>query len=149
MWKRNILFVLILSVAFTAMVAKKKPDKNPALVDVENKVLAVTGADLIIGTNKVTGSSTWILNFLSPTELEVRKKNLLQKVCKKVGADVIISPEFTYSRNILGGGKLTVTGYPANYNNFRSLSRSEIDSLIYGTPDDDDKVYFINKSSLE
>lgn len=118
-------------------------------VYIENRILAVSGADIEIAPYRVSKSTTWIFNFMSPIELNQRKTNLINALCKEIGADILIDPQFSYSRRILGGGKLTVTGYPAKYTDFRSLSDTEIDSLILKKDTLENKIIFINQEKLK
>ena len=113
--------------------------------NVENKILAVTGATLKIAPYRVSKSVSWVFNFLNPMDLEIRKINLTHALCQDVGADIIVDPQFSYSKRILGGGKLTLTGYPAKYEDFRSLSETEIDSLILKKNTPEDTIIFINR----
>lgn len=112
---------------------------------VKNQILAVTGADLDISPIKISKTVTWTLNFLSPLSIDQRKINLINDLCKEAGADILIDAQFTYKKRILGGGKMTVTGYPAKYRNFRSLTQTEIDSLILRKDTLQEKVIFFNR----
>lgn len=147
--KLKLFIVFILLWGGMVAFAKKQPEKDHREVEVVDKVLAVAGADLIIGPTRVSKTTTWTLNFLSPIDLEIRKRNLVQELCRAVNADILINPQFSYSKRILGGGKLTVSGYPAKYNNFRSLTENEIDSIIIGKKYPEDTIYFINTDTLK
>jgi hypothetical protein len=85
------------------------------------------------------------MNFLTGTSLEQRKTNLIVKLCREIGADVLVDPQFTYSKRIFGGGKLTVSGYPAKYKNFRAMTDEQINAFITTSKFDSNKVVFINK----
>ena len=125
----------------------KQTVEVPGQAEVENVILAVSGADIQIFDFKVSKTVTWSLNFLSPMTLEERKANLINRVCKEYGVDLLIDPQFTYSRRILGGGKLTVSGYPAKYVNFRSLNELQVDSLILNRDCIEDRAIFINRDA--
>lgn len=113
-------------------------------VEIQNAIIAVSGADLEISPVKVTKTMTWTMNFLAPLSLEQRKENLIKILCKETGADKIIDPQFTFSKRILGGGKLVLTGYPAFYKNFRPLNETEIDSLVIKKRQPTNTVIFIS-----
>ena len=130
---------------FYSLNAEKNQNTYFNIASIENRILAVSGADLIISENSVSKSTTWITGIFSRTNLEQRKINLITQLCREVGADILIDPQFTYSKRFLGGGKLTVRGYPAKYKNFKPLSDEEIDSLILNPKYDSNKVIFINK----
>lgn len=114
-------------------------------VNIETTITAVSVAELDIADKRVSKSKTWTMNFLSPTDLEQRKKNLITELCREVGADVLVDPQFTYNRRFLGGGKLTVSGYPATYTNFRTMTDEEVDAFIVSPEYQSGKVVFINK----
>ena len=115
------------------------------MAEIENRIVAVSGADLIISETSVSKSATWVTGLFSRTDLEQRKTNLINQLCREVGADVLVDPQFTYSKRFLGGGKLTVRGYPAKYKSFAPLTDEQIDSLLINPKFDSNKVIFINK----
>lgn len=114
-------------------------------VSVETTITAVSAADLEISDKRVSKTVTWTLNFLSGTDLEQRKANLIIELCRTVGADVLVDPQFTFSKRMFGGGKLTVSGYPATYKNFRSMTDKQIDAFVATPEYNTGKVVFINK----
>ncbi len=118
------------------------PDKT---VNVETTITAVTTAELNISDNRVSKTVTWGPKIISPTELDQRKANLIVELCREVEADVLVDPQFTYSKRILGGGKLSVSGYPAKYVNFRTMTDNEVDAFITSPEYKTGKVVFINK----
>lgn len=138
------MLLLMTTLCFIAS-GEKHQFSSPSEVQVENRILAVAGADLDISPQRVSKTATWAFNFLSPMQLEQRKSNLIDALCREVGADILIDPQFTYSRRILGSGKLTVSGYPARYRDFRSLNELEIDSLILNKDTVPERVIFINR----
>ena len=138
----GVAILLILTTPFLNALADDSDSPIDRQVKIENRILAVAGADIAIETHRVSKSTSWAFNFISPQDLEQRKTNLLNTLSREVGADVIIDPQFTYSKRLLGGGKLTVSGYPARYTNFRTLSQPEIDSLIFNNTRTD-KIIFI------
>lgn len=142
--------VLIFATPFF-IIAEEKNIHEPSAsgTEIHNTILAVAGAELDISPAKVTKSVSWTMNFLSPTSLEQRKTNLINDLCKETGADIIVDPQFTYKRRILGGGKLTLTGYPAKYRNFRNLNETEIDSLIINKSQPENSIIFINTQEPE
>ena len=122
--------------------AESKPENA---VSVETTITAVAAADLTIADERVEKSTSWGPKMFSPTSLEQRKANLIVELCREVGADVLVDPQFTYSKRFLGAGKLTVSGYPAKYKSFRSMSEAEIDAFITTPEYKEGKVVFINK----
>lgn len=145
------LIALVLCLNLTApifVLAKGKSNRDNeegSVVNVETTITAVSAAELEIGDKRVSKSTAWGPKIFSPTGLEQRKANLIVELCREVGADVIVDPQFTYSKRFMGGGKLTLYGYPATYKNFRAMSDSEIDSFITTPEYETGKVVFINK----
>lgn len=139
------LTLLLVLLAVNSASARKEEFPSGAGVGVEATITAVSAADLDISAVRVQKSVSWGPKVFSQTSLEQRKANLIVELCREVGADVLVDPQFTYSKRILGAGKLTVSGYPAKYKSFRSMSEEEIKAFI-ATPDyKEGKVVFINK----
>lgn len=139
---KRLISILICILVFSSLNAEKNQNTDLNIAPIENRILAVSGAELIISENCVSKSTIWIF---SRTDLEQRKANLVNQLCREVGADVLVDPQFTYSKRLLGGGKLTVRGYPAKYKNFRPLSEEQIDSLLINPKYDSNTIIFINK----
>lgn len=142
---KSIIITTILAVIAISTEAKKTPTQSDRGVEVETTITAVSAAELIISDDRVSLSTSWGPKIISPTNLEQRKENLIVELCRKVGADVLVDPQFTYTRRILGGGRLSVSGYPAKYKNFRSMTDKEIDKFITSPEYNTGKVVFINK----
>lgn len=139
---KRLISIIFCILVFSSLNAEKNQNTDFNIAPIENRILAVSGADLIISENYVSKSTSWIF---SRTDLEQRKANLVNQLCREVGADVLVDPQFTYSKRLLGGGKLTVRGYPAKYKNFRPLSEEQIDSLLINPKYDSNTIIFINK----
>lgn len=138
----NCFFICIL--VFFSSYAEKNQNTDSNIATIENKIVAVSGAELVISESSVSKTTTWFTGFINRIDLEQRKINLINDLCREVGADVLVNPQFTYTKRIFGGGKLTVRGYPAKYTNFKPLSDDEIDSLLLNPKFDSNKVIFIN-----
>ena len=80
-------------------------------------------ADLEVQQSKITGTASG-----RQSEFEQLKVLATENALSKTNADVLVEPR--YSWEIAGYDKMTmqVTGYPATYKNFRSIS--ELDSLF-------------------
>ena len=141
----RLIFSIICILAVFLVNAENNQSTDYNIAPIENKILAVAGAELEISEISVSKTITWITGLFSRTDLEQRKKNLINELCREVRADVLVDPQFTYSRRIFGGGKLTVRGYPAKYRSFRTLTEKEIDSLIVNPKYDSNTIIFINK----
>lgn len=139
------LFCVSILCVLPCQAKKRTPEPPPAEVKIETTVTAVSAAELDIADKRVSKSCNWHTKLFSPTSLEQRKTNLIVELCRQVGADVLVDPQFTYEKKILGGGKLTVSGYPATYKNFRAMNEAEVDKFIVSPEYETGKVVFINK----
>lgn len=129
----------------TAFAQDNSTKTQANVVNVETTITAVSTADLEIADKRVSKSATWTMNFLTRNTLEQRKANLIVELCREADADVLVDPQFTFTKRVFGGGKLTVSGYPAKYKNFRTMTDSEIDAFIITPEYNTGKVVFINK----
>ena len=141
----HLLFLGMIFLSFPTISGKETAEEQKKIINVETTITAVSAAELEISDKRVSKSVTWKLNFLSPMSLEQRKQNLIIELCREVGADVLVDPQFTFTKRMMGGGKLTVSGYPATYTNFRSMSDQEVDAFIASPEYETGKVVFINK----
>lgn len=116
--------------------------------EVTNTITAVAGADLSVAKERATLSTSWLIKLFSIGDLDQKKSVLIERMKKATKADVIIDPQFLLEKKPLGGGKLTLTGYPARYTNFRNLTPTEVDSLILHNKYRSGTVVFFDKSNL-
>lgn len=142
---RMISLLMALSINAGLNAEKSSTASIPNTVSVESRVISFVAADLDVNTDRVSRTMKWFSGFLTPENLEQRKDRLLEELKQSCGADVIIDPQFEYSPKILGGGRLSVSGYPARYVNFRNLTPTEIDSLILsGNPRPERVIFYEN-----
>lgn len=61
----------------------------------------------------------------------MRKGNLIAELILQAKADVLVEPRFTFEQGQAGRNsrKLTVTGYPATFKNFRSATPADFELL--------------------
>lgn len=145
----TVFFALIVSLALSiTMRAKTVETTNSNLVEVTNTVISVAGADVTVAKERSSVSSAWIIKFFSPRDLEQKKTELIEVLKNRTKADVIIDPQFTITKKRLGGGRITLTGYPAYYSNFRNLTPTEVDSLIIYNKYQSGSVVFFDKSDI-
>jgi hypothetical protein len=84
--------------------------------------------DLEVKENKVTGVATGNTDVVSST---IVKQEAIADAVKKANADILVEPMFiteTVDRKIT----VTVTGFPANYKNFRPIKQEDIPLLNTG-----------------
>jgi hypothetical protein len=89
--------------------------QKPVLVDLDVKGTRVTG----------------MANGLTNKNLEMVKQDAVADALKKADADILVEPKFeTAIRN--GHISVTVTGFPATYKNFRSITAEDVELLAVG-----------------
>ena len=87
-------------------------------------IAATVTSDLKVSETKVTGEATNPDSFFPQSEME---KTAVADALKKVDADILIEPQYEYKRV---DGKLVsvkVSGYPAKYTNFRSVTPEDVE----------------------
>ncbi len=84
-------------------------------------------ADLEVKEEKVSGTSEGDANrrkfFLGK---KAQEDNAVAKALQSCGADVLIEPQFTYEYKKARLQKVTVTGYPGFFRNFRAVPYEDI-----------------------
>ena len=129
---------------FMTLGAEEKQETPYYAVPVKNVVTALTMADVEVGSQRVEKSVSWKIK--SSTDINQRKENLQIMLCRDTGADFLVDPQFTYEKRILGGGKLTLSGYPAKYVNFRNMTELEIKTFILNPDTLSGKAIFLNQN---
>jgi hypothetical protein len=90
-------------------------------------------ADLDVSQAKITGTATG-----NTDNLQILRVRAVNNALSTNNADVLLEPRFTLEVTSRGT-KVTVTGFPANYKNFRSITESDTQLL--------DNMYNIMRSS--
>jgi len=140
--------ILYLSFVLTALLAScTTVRKTAATADVRAEVLQYpTVADLDV-LPKVEQTVTW--NFVpfnwGQPPLGVRKTNLQAEVIKNAGADVLLEPQFIFTKRSFGERTLTVTGYPAKFKDFRKATPEDIEALSKVLPPAERKVHKVSR----
>lgn len=145
----SFLFVLIVSVALPlAMMAERDGATPSNVVEVKNTIISMAAADISVDKERSSVSSSWIIKLFTPHDMEQKKKLLIEELKRRTKADIILDPQFTLTKTRLGGGKITLSGYPAHYTNFRNLTPAETDSLIIHNKYTAGSIIFFDKSEL-
>lgn len=97
---------------------------------VDTEIYNLTVADLQVAETKSEATVEWEWNPLSTVSMAAQKKAAASAVLDSTGADVLVEPEYTITRRgLFRGGSVTVTGYPASYTNFHSMSMEEAQTI--------------------
>ena len=117
---KNFIYLAILLVAATSCKSIKYSSTNKA--DVNSLIVNVVTADLTVSDKKVT--VTLPKSNIVKRNIQLSKEGAIAKALRESKADVLVEPVFdvTYKKRLLGLRiqNITVSGYPANYTNFRS-----------------------------
>lgn len=109
--------------------------KTSTVARVETSVLQYpTVTDLTVSPEKVEKSETWEFHWFEGQSDKVRKENLMADLLKETGADVLLEPNFKVEKHFLGPTKITVTGYPAKFKDFRKATPEDIQALRTAYP---------------
>lgn len=97
---------------------------------VDSQVHNLTVADLNVKEEKVTHSYSWEWNPLSTVSLEERKKSAAAELLIEQGADVLVEPQYVVTKHgLFSGGTIMVSGYPATYSNFHTMTNEEAKNI--------------------
>lgn len=123
---------IMLLASVLILVSCSKVIKTAQYTDVNAQVSSFpTVGDLHISPQRVSKSVNWKWNPFNTTSLAARKENVKADLIREAGADLLVEPEFvqrTSFGNLLGGS-LTVSGYPATIDNFRTATQEDIVAL--------------------
>lgn len=97
---------------------------------VDTEVYSVTVADMDVSPQKAAKTIEWKWTPLSTVSIETQKENAEAELLKDADADVVVEPQFTiHRRGLFRGGSVTVTGYPAKYSNFRTMTKEDAEKI--------------------
>ena len=105
--------------------------KTATTVNVENNVVQYpTVVDLDV-KEKIEATMSW--NFmpfhLGEPKLDNVKGNLISETLVKYDADILLEPNFVFSKTKYEARTLIVTGYPAKYKNFRKATDNDLNAI--------------------
>lgn len=98
-----------------------------------NVVQFPTVTDLQV-LDKVEKTVYWGFTPFKTRDLKLEKENLMYDVLKETQADVLLEPQYNFTKVPFGERRLTVTGYPARFTDFRKATEADIEALkaVYG-----------------
>ncbi len=145
LYKILIMSTLVLGLTACGTVRKTSPKS----VDVETAVVQYpTVADLNV-QSKVEKRISWSWNPFKSENVSLAKSNLMADVLKEANADVLLEPQYTYTKVSFGQRTLTVTGFPATFKDFRKATAADLEALkiIYASPESKPSIYNVSKQS--
>ncbi|MGM9694285.1 MAG: hypothetical protein ACI3YC_04680 [Alloprevotella sp.] len=99
---------------------------------------------------KAEAQKTWNFKIChwGETKLSDAKPALIAELLKEKGADVLLEPQFIFSRKSYGERVLTVTGFPAKLKNFRKATPEDLEALKVNLPPSKKTVYKVEGPSF-
>lgn len=127
----KIQYYILLSVLFLSSCGTLKEYEGKTVAVDCNVIQYPTVVDLDI-KESASGSTEWKEKwFGKKIPLDIRKGNLIAEIIGQSKADVLVEPRFTIESGSSGmrSYKITVSGYPATFKNFRPATLEDINVL--------------------
>lgn len=97
---------------------------------VNTEVYNLTVADVNVFPKKATATVSWNWSPFARLSLETQKRNAVAALTELTNSDVLVEPQFkVVRRGLFRGGSVTVTGYPATYSNFRTMTKEDAEKI--------------------
>lgn len=105
--------------------------KTATAVDVSNGVYQYPVVANLEVKEKVEATKEWSFRpfHIGEMKVSVAKGNLISETLKNCNADVLLEPQFHFTKVPFGMRKLVVTGYPASYKNFRDATEKDMEVI--------------------
>lgn len=116
--------------AFALMTSCTTVHNTAFTADVDTRIHNLTVADLTVSPQRVENTVSWSWNPFNQVSLDNEKKNASAGILRETNSDVLVEPQYeVHRRGLFRGGSLTVSGYPAKYSNFHTMTRTEAENL--------------------
>lgn len=120
----------IIALAAMALTSCSTVSHTASTSTVDTKICNLTVADLEVSTTKAAKTVDWKWSPLRSVSMSETKDNASGELLMEAGADVLVEPQYVVKRRgAFRGGSLTVTGYPATYRNFRSMTKADAEMI--------------------
>lgn len=122
---------LIAGCIFAAMLSSCSTiSHTTSTANVDTEIYNLTVADMKVSKEKTSKTTEWKWNPLSSVSLSEQKKTAEAELLKEADADVLVEPRYEVKRKgLFRGGTVTVSGYPAKYENFRSMTKDDAEVM--------------------
>lgn len=124
--------------------------KTASTADVQTGIFQYpTVADLEV-KDKTTNTLIWSFRpfHIGEPSLEVAKGNLIAQTLQEKDADVILEPQFIFTRTSYGERELVLMGFPAKFKDFRKATPADIEALKTCTEPNERTVYNVAKKGI-
>lgn len=127
MTSRNLLAVCFAALLVSSCTTVTHTSQTAA---VDTQLYNLTVADMNVAAKKDSVTLDWAWNPLSTVSLSAQKESATHALLEKSDADVLVEPEYiVHRRGLFRGGSVTVTGYPATYSNFRTMTSEDAQNI--------------------
>ena len=146
---KNLFIATALGLALT-LASCSTVTKTAATADVNTAIYQYPTVADLERKAKVEKDMTWSFRpfHLGEPKLDTAKGNLVAETLKENDADVMLEPQFIFSRTSYGERRLTLTGFPAKFKNFRKASKEDIEALKANTTPNERTLYNVAKKKL-
>lgn len=105
--------------------------KTTTAVEVANGVYQYPVVAEMAVQEKTESTMEWSFRpfHIGEPRLETAKGNLVADVLKQQNADVLLEPQFKFTKHPFGKRLLVVTGFPATYNGFRKATDADLEAI--------------------
>lgn len=132
---RHVKLLTLMTAILMLMGSCTTVQKTASTADIEVKVFQYPMVvDLEISPEKISKTTDWY-SFFSTMGYETRRDNLTAEMLQEVGADVLVEPNYIHEKEFPSYHKLTVSGFPAKFKNFRKATDKDLEALKCGNPD--------------
>lgn len=125
---RNLFLFVVLLVSLSSCSAFRSSTATMAQVETNIKQFP-TIVDLDVQQQRITKTVSWSWLPFEKYKLSVRKENLMADAIDESNGDILVSPQFKYTKVPFGKRTLTITGYPATFKSFRKATEKDIHLL--------------------
>lgn len=129
--KKHILVSVLVLASLCSCTTVKLTSKTADVTTAVMQYPTVTDLQVL---EPASASVEWYWNPFNRVSMTVRKGNLVANLLKEKDADVLLEERFVFESNGFGGGRLTVTGYPAKFTEFRKATEADLDALRVANP---------------
>ena len=128
--KQGIIICMLAALTLSSCAVTQKT-ATASTTQVDTKIYNVTIADLDVKSERATATTQWQWNMFSTFSLSKVKKDAEAELLNATESDVIVEPRYEVERRgLFRGGSITVSGYPARYCNYHTITESEAKAIV-------------------
>lgn len=125
--KKQILFILGIALVASSCSTVQYTSKT---VPVATQIQTLTVADVKVEPSRQETTMNWSWTPFSTFSLSAVKEAATHKLLKETKGDLLIEPQVEVKRRgLFRGGSINISGYPATYANFRSMTKEDAEII--------------------